>query len=555
MKLKKISITNFRSITEAHEITLSNFSVIIWKNNEWKSNILKALNISMNTLQRNGRFWRFPRDWDENNYSRERDFPISSQTHRGKKETIFKLEFELTNEEIDDISNNLKSILNWKLPIQITFKKDGIHPDIKINKKWNKALEKKKTQIIDYISNQISFTYIPAIRTEEHTMNIINNMISWELWLIEEKEEYQSAIQKIKDLQKPIFKKISNTIKESVIQLLPWIKSVDAFIPDNEMRLWFRSRPELWLDDWSKTRIEFKWDWVKSLVALSLLKDAKTNHKFSLIAIEEPESHLHPWAIHNLRDAIYELSENNQIIISTHNPLFVNREQISSNIIIDNWKATLAKKINTIRDILGIRQSDNLVNANYVLVVEWNDDIISLKAILSHESEKIKKAIIENTFVIESLLWASNLSYKLSTLRNSLCSYYVFLDHDSAWKDAYNTAEQSWYLTIKDISFATCNWMIESELEDCLDPNYYKDIILDKFWVNINVSEMRWNQKRSNRMKNVFLSQGKVRTDRIKEQVKLSVANEVTKDPWNALNQHKRSSIDSLKLSIEAVIK
>lgn len=51
MKLINFSVTNFRSITKAHKIELDNVSTLVWKNNEWKSNILKALNISMNILK------------------------------------------------------------------------------------------------------------------------------------------------------------------------------------------------------------------------------------------------------------------------------------------------------------------------------------------------------------------------------------------------------------------------------------------------------------------------------------------------------------------------
>lgn len=44
-----------------------------------------------------------------------------------------------------------------------------------------------------------------------------------------------------------------------------------------------------------------------------------------VIIIEEPESHLHPEAINQLNAIIESLSENNQVIVTTHNPLFVVR--------------------------------------------------------------------------------------------------------------------------------------------------------------------------------------------------------------------------------------
>lgn len=50
MKLISFSITNYRSITTAHKIEMSNLTILVGKNNEGKSNILNALNTAMMTL-------------------------------------------------------------------------------------------------------------------------------------------------------------------------------------------------------------------------------------------------------------------------------------------------------------------------------------------------------------------------------------------------------------------------------------------------------------------------------------------------------------------------
>ena len=50
MKLVKFSVTNFRSILKAHDIPISDTTVLVGKNNEGKSNLLKALSIAMNAI-------------------------------------------------------------------------------------------------------------------------------------------------------------------------------------------------------------------------------------------------------------------------------------------------------------------------------------------------------------------------------------------------------------------------------------------------------------------------------------------------------------------------
>lgn len=309
------------------------------------------------------------------------------------------------------------------------------------------------------------------------------------------------------------------------------------------------------IDDGSKTHIAFKGDGVKSLSALGLLKNmSKSDGVYSLIAIEEPESHLHPGAIHLLKDTIYELGLTNQIIISSHNPLFVNRQKIKSNIIIDCGKATVARSIKNIRDLIGVKASDNLVNANFVLVVEGEEDVIALKSILPFLSEKIARAIKSNFFIIEKVGGASNLSYKLSLLSNALCNYLVLLDNDSAGRVSYQKAIDEKLLKLKDLTLINCIGMPDSEFEDCLNKNIYEASLLEEFGVDINCSQFRSNKKWSDRIKECFNSQGKPWNEKIEAQVKEVVAKSIAKDISNCLNPHKRSSIDSLVNSIESVL-
>ena len=165
----------------------------------------------------------------------------------------------------------------------------------------------------------------------------------------------------------------------------------------------FRNEIDMIIDDGTPTSISTKGDGIKSLVTLAILKERKSIDGVSVIAIEEPESHLHSGAIHNLVEVINNISQNNQVIISTHNPLFVQRNQLNCNIIVDNGKAKAAKNISEIREVLGVWISDNLKSAKYVLLVEGEDDKISLTKILSYYSEKIDKALKTNMLVIKAL--------------------------------------------------------------------------------------------------------------------------------------------------------
>lgn len=47
MELVNFSVTNFRSITKAHKVSVSDTTVLIGRNNEGKSNLLRALDVAM----------------------------------------------------------------------------------------------------------------------------------------------------------------------------------------------------------------------------------------------------------------------------------------------------------------------------------------------------------------------------------------------------------------------------------------------------------------------------------------------------------------------------
>jgi putative ATP-dependent endonuclease of OLD family len=51
VRLVNFSVTNYRSITVAHKIGISDVTVLIGKNNEGKSNLLRALDVAMHLLQ------------------------------------------------------------------------------------------------------------------------------------------------------------------------------------------------------------------------------------------------------------------------------------------------------------------------------------------------------------------------------------------------------------------------------------------------------------------------------------------------------------------------
>lgn len=118
MQLSNVSISNYRSITDAYKIDLSNLTVLLGKNNEGKTNIIKAINLGMDIL-RNIQYYPRRRlairqlyDWNE-------DFPISLQTSKKlkTKQTIIRFDFLMNADEVNVFSDKIGSNINGALSI------------------------------------------------------------------------------------------------------------------------------------------------------------------------------------------------------------------------------------------------------------------------------------------------------------------------------------------------------------------------------------------------------------------------------------------------------
>ena len=558
MKLSDFSVVNYRSITTARKIKTNNMTVLVGKNNEGKSNILRALTLAMDIMKiysKDPRSLQIAvRPYLKNHYSWEKDYPISLQEKNPNGWSSIDLNFELDEQDILAIRSMTGMRLSGCIPVRVST--NGAAAKIDIPKRGTAAFADadNKKKIIEYVCFKIDFNFIPAVRTEYDALRVVDSLIEKSLETLDTNPDYINAMNKIEELQQGILVGISNQIIEPLQEFLPTVRNVQIHIQNERRRIAMRRNTEIIIDDGTPTPIQQKGDGIKSLTALAILNIPARVDRVSVVAIEEPESHLHPESARQLYDTIMSLSQTHQIVLTTHSPLFVNRTNLKENIIVNDGKATPVKKIKEIRDVLGIHISDNLTNAEHALIVEGEDDKIALEKLLPSMSTKIKRAIQNGTFIIDYIGGAGNLPYKLSFYRNLQCKYHVLLDNDDAGRHAGSEAERQGLLDVRNVTYAICNGSPNAEIEDCYNKAVYENAILNEFGVNINVAEFRGNKKWSDRIAGCFLSQGKLWNDAMEKRVKLVVANEISEEVDTVLNEHKRSSMDALVTSLETLL-
>lgn len=561
MKLNSITVENFRSITRAHRVPISDMTVLVGPNNEGKSNILRALVTAMRALTTNlsplflensqavrGRFPGYTRlyDWDT-------DFPIHLQEKKPNGRSIIHLDFRPTQEELQAFRQAIGSRLKESLPLKISFGPREYSVSVHKKGPGAAALTRKSARIARFVAQRLEFEHIPAVRTAGSAQEIVSALVGRELSKLEDNQEYTEALQKIEDLQQPTLNQLSASIKQTLVKFLPKVADVTVQIPSTSRYRAMRQLCEVTVDDGTATLLEYKGDGVQSLAALAMMRHAAetaARGRQLVIAIEEPESHLHSSAVHEIRDVLRELSTKHQVVVTTHNPLFVDRVHPSANILVSQRKARPAKSIKEIREILGVRAADNLLHAELVLVAEGEDDCRALYALLRHCSPQLGTALESGVLAIDSLNGASNLAYKLGSLRAAICSTHSVIDDDKAGHCGYQRAEAEGLITLAECNFITCPGRKEAELEDLYDPSLYTGLLKNKYGV-MPASEGKSSPKWSDRMAGVFKRQGKPWTDKVKREVKFAIAGKVTTDPATALLASCRASFDSLATTLE----
>jgi putative ATP-dependent endonuclease of the OLD family len=565
MKLSYFSIRDYRSITNATLDTLQNSTTLIGPNNEGKSNILQGLNACLNLLSNQNVLRTFhsasPADSVQIRYDRDifdwsTDYPVRKQEKNRSGASIFELHFKLSPREQEEFRSETGSKLNEILPIQLSF---GPVPfaAFRVVKqgRGGKTLSKKSRIICRFIAQRLDFSYIPAIRAAGASLEIVNDLVARELQKLEKNDVYASLQQKILELQKPLLAQIAENLKNNLKNFLgAQLRDVKLNLVDVKRFSRLGRSCQITIDDGTPTLLERKGDGIQSLAAISLMIGTlqKTGETKDLIVLlEEPESHLHPHAIHQLREVLDKISENNQLVITTHCPLLVNRANIESNLIVSKNKAASAESLTRLRSVLGVRTSDNLQHAALILVCEGSDDEIALRALLSDYSIKLRNAFSKGSLALYTLNGAPKLSYHLSLLKSSICNYFVVLDNDDAGRSARTQAVENLLITQKNTFIMTCPGLKDSEFEDLIDTALYKDHFSSKYGVDITTKPFKEKGKWSQRISAGLTRNAKIWDEAEKISDKLSIAQLISSNPSTAIHPARKTVIEALAEALE----
>ncbi|WP_411726719.1 ATP-dependent nuclease [Methyloglobulus sp.] len=365
MKINKVEIANFRAL-ETVAVPLQQFSVLLGENDVGKTSFLYALDKFFIGKKLND-----PKDW----YKRNTDSAIRiTITFAGLNHTP----------DLAQIVRNDGTIVISKI-----FSFDA-NPETKAILDDQSAVSVSKTILNQWFS-QDNFHFIPVRRDLSVQFSMNKTALLGKLLRAEMKKaiEDAGAEQSITEL-KNVLQNAINIPRQSMELFLR------EQLSNNAIRLGF---DELEIDPTegitfsvmlSDDRVEGieiqdRGAGTQNNLIIALFRHiAKSNIQGQFIfAMEEPENSLHPKAQRQLLSVIQEISNSNQVIVTTHSPVFIDRSRFESNILLTRTSVgnTIAKifdsnDLSKIRTDLGIRASDALLKGggNCAILVEGNTE-------------------------------------------------------------------------------------------------------------------------------------------------------------------------------------
>lgn len=518
MHINSITIKNFRSFNNS-TISFPNIKkpiTIIWENNSWKSNIIKAI-----------LYWiGYKHLWED--AIMESDFY--------NQDTSNKIEITL---KVNNDSNFDETFL---FTSQDNFR-DA--PVLKLNNSWyyKKDKEKFTSKIFYYDFQQVAnllkiksdFSYTPLgkivkniknkfkndYNLQEEVNKKIEDFINQHIW---SDEDYQDFKKKIWENLKKNLKNHSDdfNFKHTIQDMDKIINGLSFFIQEN------KDKPLISVENFGS--------WFRSLLVFSIFEAISDSWQgWNLYIFEEPETFLHENFEEYFYELLQKLSEKNQVIITTHSKKFVDIFDTNTIIRLNNnettWHKTKVHQTNigsdTIDSINNILKNDDwerllefpdeygsymkaiepnlwlIAFSKKIIIVEWPHDLLAYKT-------SFWKLLEEKWYISKSLwyLWINiicvhnkDLIWPLMHICNKLWTE-AFLIFDSNLPESQEIDLKEW----EEIDFYESyykNWAYKTDLpyswlEQKWKQHYTKTIKLVaitkkfNFWFQINKAKIEW---------------------------------------------------------------
>lgn len=507
MQIADVTVGNYRSIGRQTRFDLADLTTLIGPNNEGKSNLLRALALGLRVIEAWGSLpdelaksgeltgsrvaavydsyhhRRRPDRHRDVNYDWGLDYPLEKQSAKSPQPAVVRITFKMSEQEVAEFKKETGLTNNGTLPVELRFGRAKTSLQVVKPGRGAAGYSNKASAIARFISERIDYVIVPAVRTMDQAMRLLNDLASIRLGELARSDAYREALKQVDELRASVVESVQADLKGTIATYLTNVQSVELNRRDVRAA---ETITRVTIDDGSPTSLEQKGDGVKSLFALALIqhlaRERVTQAEANLILlVDEPEAHLHSRAVHDLLALFNQIAREQQVVLATHNPIFVNREQVSANVLVRGNTASSARSVQSIREVLGVELHDNLDSAEVVVITEGWTDAKILPAVLGQLNLKAAKDIASGRVIFKAATGTGKIAKFIQRERSTACKIIVVLDGDKAGDSQANKLHDDGIIDSKNIFILRDSGRDVSEIEDLIQPMVYLAAITEEF--------------------------------------------------------------------------
>ena len=334
MKLTSLLVRNFRSYTNAqgeppHRLTFGNgLNVLVGPNNCGKSNLLRAVALAL-------------QDSGGTDFNLADDVPsqmswaypvISLSLSSDRKTSVEKTLLTFLEDYERSAGATKTNAANGEIILRVTYRNSTRDVDFAVRGRANK---KGKPELLDRALAQfhkcIRFIYL---RSGEGLSDFLSGTFRELLHTVRQEhlsdEVAQAQKQRdefISKLKAALLTPLGEHVKNELKQVMPEVESVSVnpLVPSLEEIL---AHAEITVKDSADTALLNKGTGVRGALLVGLLTYlAKHSRRSLVLAVEEPESFLHPRAQQDLCDSLLAIAKRPDVslLVTTHSPFMLSR--------------------------------------------------------------------------------------------------------------------------------------------------------------------------------------------------------------------------------------
>jgi len=180
---------------------------------------------------------------------------------------------------------------------------------------------------------------------------------------------------------------------------------------------------------------------------INFMVGSKGDFKNAVLLLDNPGSLLHASGQRDLLETLYELAENNQIIISTHSPFLIDKNRLDIIRILEKKINRIGTKVKEkfwesdrdalepIRAAIGARVSDSLFGSKNNILLEGYSDRIIIESISKYMSKRNHTSLDLSKILINCACGADKILWLASFIKAEKYDSYIILDNDNKGRD------------------------------------------------------------------------------------------------------------------------